>query len=92
MRGNTYSIEFEIDPRKCEIFSILATFMQHFTKDDGFKIVDNNTIKKEDLITMQMDFEEKDPRTKSNNWFIQHQILAESPLLALWVGTDPVSG
>jgi hypothetical protein len=56
-RGNTYSIEFEIDPRKCEVFGVLASFLQQFSKEEGFRLVGNNTMKQEALITMQLDFE-----------------------------------
>lgn len=30
MRGNTYIVEFEIDPRKCDTFAVLASFLSFF--------------------------------------------------------------
>lgn len=45
LRGNIYTIEFEIDPRKCDTFNVLATFLAQFNESSDFRLVKNHTMK-----------------------------------------------
>ena len=77
MRGNTYIVEFELDPRKCDNFAVLASFLSHFQNPSEFRLTNSNSVKKDSILTMQIDFEENDPRTKSKNEVTQRLIREE---------------
>ncbi len=68
LRGNTYEIIFQIDQRKCDLFSLISTFMNVYHTDKSFKVIDMKvfTNPKNDLVTFYVDFEENDPKFKSN--------------------------
>ena len=68
LRGNTYTVEFEIDQRKCNIFDLIAKFftLYNSTTDGSFKILDMKTLSQGEVVTFTVDFEEQDPKWKSN--------------------------
>jgi hypothetical protein len=56
-RGNTYIVEFELDPRKCDTLAVLASFLACFQDANDFRLISNNTVKQDTVLTMQIDFE-----------------------------------
>lgn len=73
LRGNTYEIIFEIDQRKCDLFTLISTFMNVYQTDKNFKVVDMKvfTNATNNLTTFYVDFQENDPKFKSKNSNIQ---------------------
>ncbi len=67
MRGSTYTIQFEIDQRKCDIFLLITNILNVYNNQKGFKIVDMKSYANpEGVVTTYIDFEENDPKFKSN--------------------------
>ena len=61
MSGDKYVIEFLIDQRKCDIFSVLVSALQAYegNKDqNGLKVIDFNSFKNGNIQTLQLDFQE----------------------------------
>ena len=72
LRGGRYTMEFLIDQRKCDLFSVLVSFLQAYesTKDQSGMIVKNFTSLKEgNTITLQIEFEENIGNPKRSNWY-----------------------
>jgi len=55
-------MDFLVDQRKCDLFALLATALDTFERakeSNGFIIKNINSIKDGNVVTIQLDFEEK---------------------------------
>lgn len=82
---------FEIDQRKCDLFSVIANFMGTYNSDKLFKVTDTKVFTSNNITTFYIDFEENDPKFKSNSIAKQPLIREELRLLESWPTKDPIS-
>lgn len=67
LRGHCYTVQFEIDQRKTDIFLLLTKCLTHYNNEKGFRILDEKGfMNKDGLVTFYIEFEEQDPQFKSN--------------------------
>ena len=66
LKGDNYEIKFLIDQRKCDLFALISNFMSVYNTEKEFKVIDMKAFTKDDLVTFYVDFEERDPKFKSN--------------------------
>jgi len=60
-KGGRYSMEFLIDQRKCDLFSVLVSFLQAYEADkaeNGVVVKSFTALKDGNIMTIQLDFEE----------------------------------
>jgi hypothetical protein len=67
LRGESYEVIFEIDQRKCDLFSVIATYMGTYNGDRLFRVTDTKVFTSNNITTFYIDFEENDPKFKSNS-------------------------
>lgn len=69
LRGNCYTVQFEIDQRKTDIFMLLTKCLTVYTNEKGFRITDSKAFNNKDtgIVTYYIEFEEQDPTFKSNS-------------------------
>lgn len=79
MRGDNYEVIFEIDQRKCDLFSVIATYMGVYNADRNFRVLDTKVFTSNNITTFYIDFEENDPKFKSNSLAKQPPRRAGSP-------------
>lgn len=66
LRGGTYEVVFEIDQRKCDLFSLISGFLSVFQTDRTFRVIDVKAFtSSSNLTTFYVEFEENDPKFKS---------------------------
>lgn len=72
IRGTRYFMEFLVDQRKCDLFSLLVLILDIFekNKDDGRIIIKNvSSFKHENVINLQIEFEEVVGDIKYSKYF-----------------------
>ena len=57
IRGNTYTVQFEIDQRKCDIFELLTNFFSVYNGSKDFRVSDLKAMNKGDVVTWYVDFQ-----------------------------------
>ena len=57
IRGNTYTVQFEIDQRKCDIFELLTNFFSVYNGSKNFRVSDLKAMNKGDVVTWYVDFQ-----------------------------------
>jgi SpoVK/Ycf46/Vps4 family AAA+-type ATPase len=60
-KGGRYSVEFLIDQRKCDLFSVLVSFLQAYEankQENGYVVKNFTSLKEGNVMTLQLDFEE----------------------------------
>jgi hypothetical protein len=50
MRGNCYTVQFEIDQRKTDIFILLTKCLTAYNNEKGFKVTDSKAFSNKDGI------------------------------------------
>lgn len=61
LRGGRYTVEFMIDQRRCDIFSLLTTVLAEFQESreaTNFVVRDFRSTKEENVVNLQLEFEE----------------------------------
>lgn len=77
IKGGCYFMEFLVDQRKCDLFSLLMVILDIFEKNkDNNRIIvkSMNSFKQDNVLTLQVEFEECE-NSKSSKYIKRHFII-----------------
>lgn len=91
IRGDTYEVIFEVDQRKCDLLLLLSAFLSVYQTEKAFRVTEMKAFSQSanGITTCYIDFEENDPKFRSNCAPIQHHRKADSLWQASWLMIDP---
>lgn len=82
MRGGRYSIDFLVDQRRCDIFSVLTAVLSVYGENKeacDFIMKNFESLKQDEIVNLQVEFEERGTgKTKGKNNSIIAMLFIES--------------